>query len=403
MAAAIASLADDLAAAARCAAAARRRLETRSRSTAWSTITRGRTAVWQVDSMCGICGVVAIEGPLDPALRTCDPADDRRACSIAVRTARASSATRVAALGHRRLAIIDRAGGAAADGERGRHVLDRLQRRDLQPSRAAQPADRPRATASAPHSDTEAILHAYEEFGAGVRRAISKACSRSRSTTRRRPGAVHRARSARQEAALLRACSAACCTSPAKCKALRAQPGVGRRRSTSSALEGYLSLGYFLAPATIYRHVRKLAARPLAAAARRTRRSTRSTGTSSEFDTDRPATRRRSAQRSTTLLRDAVHDRLESEVPLGAFLSGGIDSGLVVSFMAEALGRRLVTTSVGLRRRGAQRARGRRRHRRHASQTQHHAEIVEPRLDEVLDRIVDGFDEPFADSSAIPT
>ena len=46
-------------------------------------------------------------------------------------------------------------------------------------------------------------------------------------------------------------------------------------------------------------------------------------------------------------LRQAVHDRLESEVPLGAFLSGGIDSGLVVSYMAESLGDRLVTASVG--------------------------------------------------------
>src|SRR6185436_14537386 len=65
-----------------------------------------------------------------------------------------------------------------------------------------------------------------------------------------------------------------------------------------------------------------------------------------EFDTDhRPEDELIASIDSA--LRAAVHARLESEVPLGAFLSGGIDSGLVVSYMAEALGDRLVTTSVG--------------------------------------------------------
>ena len=102
------------------------------------------------------------------------------------------------------------------------------------------------------------------------------------------------------------------------------------------------------------------------------------------------------------LLRTAVSDRLESEVPLGAFLSGGIESGLDVSIMAETLGRGVTTTTVGfgeaahneLDAAGITAAR---------FETAHHVEIVQPRLDDVLDRIVDGFDEPFADVSAVPT
>jgi asparagine synthase (glutamine-hydrolysing) len=93
------------------------------------------------------------------------------------------------------------------------------------------------------------------------------------------------------------------------------------------------------------------------------------------------------------LLADAVSCRLESEVPLGAFLSGGIDSGLVVSWMTEAQGAGVVTTSVGFEERahneleaaGLTAA---------AFETQHHPTLLEPRLDDVFDTLVDAFDEP---------
>jgi asparagine synthase (glutamine-hydrolysing) len=120
-----------------------------------------------------------------------------------------------------------------------------------------------------------------------------------------------------------------------------------------------------------------------------------------EFGTD---TRPEAAQLDEVerTLRTAVHDRLESEVPLGAFLSGGIDSGLVVSFMAEASAGRLITATVGFAE-AAHNELDAARVTASAFRTQHHEEVVAPRLDEVFDEIVTRFGEPMADSSAIPT
>jgi asparagine synthase (glutamine-hydrolysing) len=101
-------------------------------------------------------------------------------------------------------------------------------------------------------------------------------------------------------------------------------------------------------------------------------------------------------------LEEAVHFHLVSDVPVGAFLSGGVDSSAVVAIMARASGRPIKTFSVGFRedrynelphaRRVAE-----------ACGTEHHELLVEPNDLKVLDELLSGFDEPFADSSAIPT
>jgi asparagine synthase (glutamine-hydrolysing) len=165
-------------------------------------------------------------------------------------------------------------------------------------------------------------------------------------------------------------------------------------------LETYLSLGYFLAPGTAYRNVRKLEPGHWM----RLRngsieiRKYWDVEQFDDYDADEPAALRELEAQ----LNDRVRERLESEVPLGAFLSGGIDSGLVVSYMAEAMDRQVITTTVGF---------GESAHNEISEagltaaryNTAHHTHVIQPELEDVFDRIVTAYDEPFADSSTIPT
>jgi asparagine synthase (glutamine-hydrolysing) len=103
-------------------------------------------------------------------------------------------------------------------------------------------------------------------------------------------------------------------------------------------------------------------------------------------------------------LREAVRLRLESDVPLGVFLSGGIDSSAVVASMREVTGQRIATFSIGFGRAAPSfdelpyaRMVARR------FETDHYEEILEPKVTDLLHAVVHHFDEPFADSSAIPS
>lgn len=101
-------------------------------------------------------------------------------------------------------------------------------------------------------------------------------------------------------------------------------------------------------------------------------------------------------------IRDAVRCRLISDVPLGAFLSGGVDSSAVVGMMSEILDKPVKTFSIGFNEDSFNELKYARIAAKHFN-TEHHEFIVTPQLVEIVDELVWHFDEPFADSSALPT
>jgi asparagine synthase (glutamine-hydrolysing) len=167
------------------------------------------------------------------------------------------------------------------------------------------------------------------------------------------------------------------------------------------ALDCYFSFGYVPAPRTIFRGVSKVRAAHymvVSAAAQPEQRYWRL-----EFGTpvDRPLDA--AVDEFEELLDKAVRCRLMSEVPLGAFLSGGIDSSLVVANMARALDKPVLTNSVGFDDKEFSELPAARAIAQHLG-TDHREMVVEPKVDaDLVGRLAWHLDEPHADSSAIPT
>ena len=345
--------------------------------------------------MCGICGVFALDGPLDPEVRASVPSMNDAIAHRGPDGEGFFDGPDVS-LGHRRLAIIDRAGGhqpiANEDG-----TCQIVFNGEIYNHRELRPVLESKGHRFRTASDTETILHAYEEYGTDCVEKLEGMFAFVIYDGRRRE--LFAARDRLGKKPFFYAVIDGTFHFASELPALARSP-LWKGELDLTSLEGYLSLGYFIAPSTVYRGVHKLPAGHWLRAANG-RIDVREYWDVREFDTDQ-----RSSEELLPVidaaLRQAVHERLESEVPLGAFLSGGIDSGLVVSYMAEALGDRLVTTSVGFGQRGHNELEAAELTARHFG-SRHHAEEIEPRLDEVLGPVVAGLGEPLADSSAIPT
>jgi asparagine synthase (glutamine-hydrolysing) len=258
------------------------------------------------------------------------------------------------------------------------------------------------------HSDTEIMLAAFDQWGleASLRRFNGMFAF---ALWDRRNRILHLSRDRMGKKPLYYGWAGDTFLFGSELKALRAHP-VFHSSIDRDALALYFRLGYIPAPYTIYENIRKLPAATylsIRAGDRRTSSdpvsywSARHAAESGLRDTihDYDA----AVGELDRLLRDAVAMRMIADVPLGAFLSGGIDSSLVASIMQAQCGRPVKTFCIGFSEQKYNEADHARAVARHLGTDHTELTLTPAQALEVVPRLPRMFDEPFADSSQIPT
>lgn len=301
----------------------------------------------------------------------------------------------LAALGHRRLSIIDLSGGRQPMGDEasGAQIVFNGEIYNFRELRGELSELGHRFLTD---SDTETILRAYLEWGpACLHRLRGMFAFAIWDPSRRR---LFMARDRLGKKPLYYWQKGNLFAFASEIKALLELPGV-ERRLNPLALDCYFSLGYIPSPRTIFSEIKKLPPAHyllLSEGRLEVHRYWRI-----DFNPQR-----RSPSEALSefwdLFREAVSCRLISEVPLGAFLSGGIDSPLVVAMMVRALSEPVLTNSIGFDDPRLNELPVARQVAEHLG-TRHREFTVRPQVAEILPRLAWHFDEPLADSSAVPT
>jgi asparagine synthase (glutamine-hydrolysing) len=343
--------------------------------------------------MCGIAGKIDFGGLVDEEilLRMCTVMEHRGPDSRGVHV------SGEVGLGIQRLAIIDVAGGdqpisnedgtivVVMNGEiyNYQHLRWELQRR---------------GHTFSTRSDTEVLVHLYEDHGQDMVKhlrgmfafAIWDSTSRALFCARDRVGKKPFFWSRRGSTVWF----------ASEVRALLEDPDLPREPDLA-AIAAYLTLAYVPHPMSAFSGVRKLPP----ASTLTVRESGDSIGTYWSLDYTRKldaSSERELGERLWDEISEATRIRLMSEVPLGAFLSGGIDSSAVVAAMAEHSTEPVKTFSIGFPD-AAYDELGYARLTAERFGTDHHDYVVEPKAVEIAPKLALHYGEPFADSSAIPS
>lgn len=301
-------------------------------------------------------------------------------------------------LGHRRLAIIDVAGGKQPlFNENGTIAL--TYNGELYNYLELIPVLKAAGHTFSTHSDSEVIIHAWEEWGERCLErfrgmfafAIHDQAKQCLFLARDRLGEKPLYYSLLGDGKFIFG---------SELKALLTYPGIARQIDPV-AMDQYLAFGYVPDPLTIYKNIKKLPPAHYLKVARNNVVPTPKRYWDISF-ADRPLDKEETVRELRTRLAEAVRIQLMSEVPLGAFLSGGVDSSAVVAMMSDMVPEPVETFALGFGPGGPNEL----THARRVADrygTQHHEVSID--IDPLGSFRTQAaiFDEPFADQSAIPT
>ncbi len=248
------------------------------------------------------------------------------------------------------------------------------------------------------NSDTEVILHLYDKYGADCVQhlrgmfafAIWDKRDKSLFIARDRVGKKPLLYSHQPNGNLIFG---------SEFRALLEHPDISREVDYE-AIDNYLSYLCVPAPLTAFKQIRKLA--PAHWLRWKDGEIKTERYWSPDFSKKIKISQAEAEEETLRILREAVKLRMISEVPLGAFLSGGVDSSVVVALMAQESSQPVKTFSIGFEEQDFSELKYAKQVAAHVG-AEYHEFIVKPDALEVLPILVEHYGEPYADSSAIPT
>jgi asparagine synthase (glutamine-hydrolysing) len=346
--------------------------------------------------MCGICGVVAAErerGPDREAVARMSgrlvhrgPDDEGLFCEGP------------AALAARRLSIIDLAHGhQPIENEDGSAVV--VQNGEIYNYRELKRELEGKGHRFATECDTEVLVHLWEEEGERFVERLRGMFAIALWDKRRQRLLLARDRFGIKP--LYYRAKDGGLSFASELKAMLEQPGFSREIDPR-AVSAYLAFNSIPAPLTIFAEARKLPPGHLLAWEGGEAELRRYARPGALADGERGGSEEELAAELREVLDDSVRAHLVADVPVGVLLSGGVDSGGLAALASEHTGEPVRTFSIGFKEAGFDElSRARLVADRYG--TDHHELIVRPDAVELLPKLVEAFDEPFGDSSALPT